>query len=433
MKSGSRASIVAVAWVAALQLLVLPASVRCDSARNVVLFIGDGMGFEQVKAGRFFKGTNLVFEIWDDAAEMMTHSSNSAVTDSAASGTAMATGRKVRNGVLSIAIPGDGGELETLLEYFKGKGKRTGLVTTTYMTDATPGAFGAHETNRYNRVSVAADYLAQTRPNVLFGGGGNGMTLERAVAEGYTVVTNADELAVLDTAAETMVSGQFGRGHLPYEYDGLGDLPHLSDMTRTALSLLQHSTNGFFLMVEGGRIDHACHDNDIVYCVRETVEFDNAVDAALSWAAKRDDTLMIVTADHECGGLRVLADNEAGIEPDVSWTTTGHTGTNVGVWAWGPRSQQVSGVLDNTDIHGIVVRAYLLASSARSVGEEDGAVSSGWDARRGDVFRLERAPCLTNDSWTALVTITAQMDRITLKDTNPPAVGPAFYRLMSVR
>ncbi|MCP4249486.1 MAG: alkaline phosphatase [bacterium] len=321
---------------------------------NVIFFIGDGMGFEQVLAANYYNGMALPFEGLPHQGEMTTYSASSSITDSAAAATAMATARKVNNGVISMAYPGDGSELGTLLENASAQGKRTGLVTTTYMTHATPAAFGAHEPSRNNIPQIAGDYLVQTRPNVLFGGGGNGLSPLSATTAGYTVVADAAGMLALDADAETMVSGQFGTSHLPYEFDGVGGLPHLSEMTGTALDILDQDPDGFFLMVEGGRIDHAGHGNDIVRNVHETLEFGNAVQQAIDWANGRTDTLILVTADHETGGLTIHSDNGPGSYPTASWSTTGHTGVNVPIYAWGVNADLVGGVLDNTDLAGIV-------------------------------------------------------------------------------
>lgn len=323
-------------------------------ADNVILCIGDGTGLEQIKAGACFKGSALCFAAWTNSGLVTTRSASSAITDSAAAGTALATGHKVNNGVISTALPGDGRELTTFLERARSQGKRTGLVTTTRVTDATPAAFGAHEPSRANYAQIAADYLTRSRPNVLLGGGQTGMSVTGAVAAGYTVVTNRAALLALDTTRESFVSGQFGSGDMPYEQDGLGALPHLSDMTGVALNLLSHGTNGFFLLVEGGLIDHACHGNDIGRCVREVVEFDRAVQAVLNWCSNRTDTLVVVTADHETGGLSVLSGNGEGNLPAVEWKTRGHSATNVGIWARGPKADAVTGILSNTDVYQIL-------------------------------------------------------------------------------
>lgn len=358
-------------------IFCLVAQITWSAPKNVFFFIGDGMGFEQVKAAGMYangeEGT-LPFEAFPFQAEATTYSADNPVTDSAAAGTALATGFKVNNGVISMAYPGDGSELYTLLEYFKDRGKSTGLVTTTYMSHATPAAFGAHEPSRNNLPEIVTDYLYQTRPNVLYGGA-NEMSVSSATTAGYTVVTNRAEMQVLDTETETMVSGQFGSTHLPYEWDystgtdtGYDTLPHLSEMTASALAILDNDSDGFFLMVEGGRIDHAGHDNETERNVCETVEFSNAVQVVIDWAQGRSDTLIIVTADHETGGLTVLQNNGQGNFPTVSWDTTGHTAANVPVYAWGVNAGLVSGVMDNTDLFGVATTAYYVKGYVRDSG-----------------------------------------------------------------
>ena len=327
--------------------------------RNVILMVGDGMGYEHVRAaGMYGYGSpgSLVFESFPHQASITTHSANSSITDSAAAATAMATGHKVNNGVISMEYPGSGAPLQTMLEYYAARGRNTGLVTTTYMTHATPAAFGAHEPSRNNLSRIAQDYLYRARPNVLLGGGRNGMSVSAATSAGYTVAGNRTQLAGITPGAE-FVSGQFGTSHMPYEYDyyvgssnGYDTLPHLSEMAAAALGLLQDDPDGMFLMVEGGRIDHAAHDNNIQRNVFETLEFENAVQTVFDWAAGRDDTLILVTADHETGGLSVLQDNGIGEFPTVSWSTDNHTGANVPLYAWGVNAELASGTLDNTDI-----------------------------------------------------------------------------------
>jgi alkaline phosphatase len=321
--------------------------------KNVILLIGDGMGLEQVKAaGMYANGSpgTLPFEQFPHQGEVMTYSANNSITDSAAGGTAIATGVKVNNGVISMAIPGDGQPLKTVLEKYQAAGKSTGLVTTTEMTHATPAAFAAHQEGRTQQAEIAQQYLNTTRPEVLFGGGGAGMSPKAAESAGYTVVTNRQQMQALDTETVTRVSGQFGQGHLPYESRGVGDLPHLREMAKTALNILDNDPDGLFLMIEGGRIDHAGHENHLQRNVMETVQFAETVAEVLKWAENNPDTLIIVTADHETGGLKVLKNNGQGQFPQVSWSSHDHTGVNVPIYGWGPNSDQVSGAMENTDV-----------------------------------------------------------------------------------
>lgn len=335
-----------------------------QAPKNVILLIGDGMGSEQVKAaGMYAHGTpgKLSFEQFPHQGEVTTYSANSSITDSAAGGTAIATGVKVNNGVISMAIPGNGQPLETILEKYQAAGKSTGLVTTTEMTHATPAVFAAHQRGRLQHGQIAQQYLNVTRPEVLFGGGGAGMSPAAAESAGYQVVTNRQQMQALDTEAVTRVSGQFGQGHLPYEYDGVGDLPHLREMTQTALNILDNDPDGLFLMVEGGRIDHAGHENHLERNVRETLQFAETVTEVLKWAENHPDTLVIVTADHETGGLKVLQNNGQGKLPQVSWSSQNHTGVNVPIYGWGVNSDRVTGILNNTDIFHILLGQHQMA------------------------------------------------------------------------
>ncbi|MFQ5424809.1 MAG: alkaline phosphatase [Phycisphaerae bacterium] len=349
---------------AAATFALAPTPVAAAPPKNVILLIGDGMGFEEVRAAGMYEngvGGTLSFEALPRQAEVTTYSASAAITDSAAAGTAIATGVKVNNGVISMAFPGDAGELWTLLEDAASLGRLTGLVTTTYITHATPATFGAHEPSRNNLSQIASDYLNQTRPTVLFGGGANGITTGAAAAAGYTVVTSRTAMQALDTNTVTRVSGQFGTTHLPYEWDyftgavnGYDTLPHLSEMAATALDILDNNPNGFFLMIEGGRIDHAGHSNNIQRNVFETIEFEHAVNVALNWATGRANTLILVTADHETGGLAVLQNNGQGNFPTVSWSSNYHTSVNVPVYAWGHNASMATGILDNIDFFDLV-------------------------------------------------------------------------------
>lgn len=317
--------------------------------KNVIFFIGDGMGKEAIKAGGYYKGAALAMQnAFPYTNSISTHAANATVTDSAAAATALATGVKVNNLAISQRLPGDGSDLLTLLEIYKAAGKSTGLVTTRFMTDATPACFAAHTSTRYDTTTIANDYLNDVRPNLLLGGGGNNLSSAAAQTAGYTVVVDRATLQAVNVSNVTHVCGIFGSDSLPYEINGMGTLPHLTEMTDTALAMMGQNTNGFFLMIEGGLIDIAGHGNDIATQVRETLEFDRCIEKALLWASNRTDTLILVTADHECGGLTNVINNGASNTPSATWTSTGHTEKPVVALAWGDRAADVSNVTDNT-------------------------------------------------------------------------------------
>lgn len=358
----------------AISLAALAMLAACSQApppptapRNVVLLIGDGMGLEQVRAGGLYAngaaGT-LSFERFPVSSRVTTRSSDSPITDSAAAATAMATGRKVPNGAISMA---DGQELPTVLETERDRGKSTGLVTTAYVTHATPAAFAAHESARGSEDAIGLDLFTPQGPTFLLGGGGasHGISRERAEAAAYLVVTTRAELQSLSLTEGLRVSGQFGDGYLPYEYDGLGDLPSLTEMTRVAISTLSLDPDGFFVMIEGGRIDHASHANDAARMVGEVAAFDQAVAWVRSWSDADGETLVVVTADHETGGLTDVIGNGAGVTPAARWTTAGHTAADVGIWAIGLWSELLASreLVDNTAVY-LLLRGELAPAAA---------------------------------------------------------------------
>ncbi len=342
------------------------ATARAEAPKNVILIVGDGMGYEQTRLSRYyFNGTNSLynFEQFSNFAIMTHDAAGGAVTDSAASATAMATGVKVNNGNISTAAD-NGTPLTTLLEQFKTAGKSTGLVTTAYMTDATPAAFGAHATHRSQDGNIAEDYFVRSQPNVLFGGASTGLTpgftVGAANTAGYTVVTNKASMQAINTNTATQVAGVFGTGGtLPYNFDntaysGVSALPRLSEMATTALNILDNNASGFFLLLENELTDDAGHGNSRTNSVHEVRQVAQTVDSVLAWANNRpqglSDTLVVVLADHETGGISFSDYPGTGTLPTVAFSTTGHSKTPVGVYAMGANSELFTGKIDNTQI-----------------------------------------------------------------------------------
>lgn len=340
------------------------------AADNIILFIGDGMGFEHVQAGRLYRngsdGIPLSFETSRlFRGQAVTKLPSGAVTDSATAGTALATGyQHPVNGVISMGA--NNSIKTTILELAKAKGVRTGIITTDSIGGATPGAFGAHEPDRTYEADIRYDYLMDdttylhpaSRPNLLFGGGfddpylipgPNQTYVTIAQSLGYSVVKTASALELLEPTSYAL--GLFGSSWAPMDSFMANNSaqPRLPQMVKKALSLLQNDA-GFFLMVEGALIDKLSHSNDRNF-VPEVAELDLAVQEAFQWMEQSGQGLLvIVTADHETGGLSV-PDGQVitpGTIPALTFSTTGHTGAHVPIYATWPAGLQDQ-TIDNTE------------------------------------------------------------------------------------
>lgn len=270
-----------------------------SGVKNVIFFIGDGMGYEVITTTRLLtvgKDGRLWMETSKAVAIVRTYSANSLVTDSAAAGTALATGYKTNNAVISMTPPPELKPLKTILEAAKEREKSTGLVTTVTITHATPACFAAHTDSR-EELPIADQYAENKNVDVLLGGGrqffipkswsGSRRTDERNLIEefedaGYAYVKTAAELKA--TTAKKIL-GLFALGALDYAIDREekpSEQPTLAEMTKKAIEVLSKNPKGFFLMVEGGKIDWACHGHDPATAVADTSAFDEAVKTALT-------------------------------------------------------------------------------------------------------------------------------------------------------
>lgn len=334
------------------------------AARNVILIIGDGMGSGQLEAGRraaVSAGQNLAIDSMP-VRSLVTTTSMSGITDSAAATTAMATGRKTLNGRLGVDEHGK--HLPSIMESFKAAGGLVGLVTCCSITSATPAGFVVHLPDRDTGRDIARA-MVEARPDVALGGGAaffvptpfehEKPALHSALEHGYTIVMEMHEL---EAASTLPLLGMFAMTDMPYELDrDPAEEPSLRCMTEKALALLASSCKdaGFFLVVEGGRIDHACHAMDADRLALEVASLDDAVLAALRFARGRGDTLVIATADHETGQLEVADDGR------LVFGSDGHTATPVPLFAEGPGQEWFRvGILDNTDIATLIARALAL-------------------------------------------------------------------------
>ncbi|MGR5000044.1 alkaline phosphatase [Vibrio celticus] len=363
--------------------------VEMTPTNNVILMIGDGMGYAQLDVTRAFNGQALFMDSASHVGQIHTASADTLgyeklaglgmqyYTDSAAAATAMSTGVKVVSGTIAQARPGDGSDLETILEAAQKMGKSVGVVATSHCVHATPAAFVAHGPNRNDFEQLSDSMFGDVQPNLAICGSKQVKDVDvisRAAKDnGYTVVKNNTEmlkavetLPEQDPNASIKFAAIFGEDEIPYvfpteyqaqqgwNYESL-DIPHVEEMTKVAIDILSRNPNGFFLMVEGSQIDFAGHINDEKRMIHETIKFDESVKSAVNWAETRDDTMVIVTADHETGGLELLKTNGAGEVPEVSWLWGNHTNVPVPIMAWGVNSDVVHGrSVDNTSVHSIM-------------------------------------------------------------------------------
>jgi alkaline phosphatase len=315
------------------------------AAKNIVFFLGDGMGIPVLTAARIYavgEEGSLTIDTLPETGFVRTYSKSHMVTDSAPSMSAYMTGVKMNNDVLAMTpdtvadpakcigassfvpdagVTQNGMAVTTILEMAKKAGKSVGVVTTTRVTHATPAATYAHICNRDLEFDIAAqavpggaEYNAALMDgiDVLLGGGKKQFDtnarpdhrdlLAELTAENYAVVTNATDLAAFSPTSTKKLFGAFATSHMSYEVDRVIQNPivepSLTDMTMKAIAVLSKNPNGFFLMVEGGRIDHALHETRARRALEETVAFDNAIKAALT-KVDLGKTLVVVTADHD--------------------------------------------------------------------------------------------------------------------------------------
>lgn len=322
---------------------------------SVILFIGDGMGFEHVAGGGVYaygaSGT-LTMETLPYQGRIRT-ASLSGITDSAAAATVYATGEKTWNDWLGLDR--DGAELTTLLDLAQARGMATGIVSTDTLVGATPSAFLVHVPDRRDSTEIAAQ-MAANLPDVLLGGG-SGALSDPLEGLDIQLVTTATELEAA-TLDDRPLVGLFASSTMPWVADGLGTAPTIAQMTEAALSRLETAPAGFFLMVEGARIDHASHMQNDDNAHPETAAFDEAIATALSWAEGRDDVTIVVTADHECGGMRVADTGTAGETPETEWRWGAHTNADVPVFAMGDTTSVVHEQrLDAKWVHAVLAAA----------------------------------------------------------------------------
>jgi len=298
-----------------------------EEARSVIFLVADGMNtgtwtladyYLQHRSKQRTEWVQLYQQNAVTRALMETCSANSRVTDSAAAASAWSTGVRIDNGAINFAP--DGSELEPIHRRVQQSGRSTGLVTTTRVTHATPAAFAANVKVRGEEDTIARQYLEREVDVLLGGGEKNFSALTRAdgvdlkqqyQAAGYQLLQSRDQLLNMGEERAKRLLGLFWPSHLPYSIDRnqqpeiAQQVPTLAEMMRRALSTLEQNRHGFLLQVEGGRVDHGGHGNDVGAIVHDQLAFDECIAVAREYSQQHPETLVIVTTDHGCGGCQL--------------------------------------------------------------------------------------------------------------------------------
>jgi alkaline phosphatase len=376
----------------ALVMMGVMSACKCEKevteppkAMNVIYFIGDGTALPQVYAGMLATRQNLVFPKFPYIGVVDTHSASNDITDSAAGGTALASDHKTNNAMIGMnpdTIP-----VKTLLEVFAEQGKETGIVVTSYVTHATPAAFYAKVPHRRQYEDIAMQMAENPYINLIIGGGMKHFNqrkdsinlVERMENElGWKVY---DTLVDIDTTCKKYAV-MADENHMPKAAERGDFLPRA---VKTAIQTLDDAENGFFLMVEGSQIDFACHANDSAWMVDEVVDFSQAIQIALDYAEEYGNTLVVVTADHETGGLTLPDKKGKYTNVSFCYSTGSHTCLPVMVYAYGPGAEQFTGWMQNTAIKGKILNACGLENISDTLVERDGfdrqAVKANLDSK----------------------------------------------------
>lgn len=330
--------------------------------KNIILMIGDGMGLSQITAGIYSNGNYLALEEFNSIGLHKPYSSDNLITDSAAGATAFACGQKTYNG--AIAVDDNKQPIKTILEEAEENGMKTGLVATSTIVHATPASFYAHNEYRKNYDDIAADFL-ETDVDIFIGGGLNYFNkrednrdiTKELEAKGYYMsdyfqedltdldISNKNKVGYLTSASDPLKADQ-GRDYLPLA-------------TKKSLDFLENRSDqkGFFLMIEGSQIDWGGHANDGDYVVSEMKDFNKAIEVVLEYSKNHPETLVIITADHETGGLAL---NPGSKMDSLSYAFTSgyHTADIIPVFAKGPGEHMFRGIYQNTDIYHKMRKAF---------------------------------------------------------------------------
>lgn len=324
--------------------------------KNIIFMVGDGMGTTQIYAALTANKGWLHLEKIKHIGFSKTNSANRYITESAAGATAFAIGQKTKNG--AIGVDSLDRPMPTILEIAHQNGLSTGLVATTDVTDATPAAFTAHVPTRKMQQEIAADYL-KSGVDVFIGAGRShfikredGRNLvEELKQKGYQVSYDIDEIVKIK---DGKVAGLLSEKRAAERGD------QLTQSAFSAIHILNQNPRGFFLMIEGSKIDDGGHANDLDYVVDELLDFDRTIGKVLEFAEKDGETLVVITADHETGGLTLTGGDLKTGKVEGKFSTKDHTSVMVPVFAFGPGAEEFMGIYHNHTIFEKFMNAFQL-------------------------------------------------------------------------
>lgn len=319
--------------------------------KNIIILIGDGMGINSVGAS-LLQNPDSPFNKFKTIGLSITCSADKLITDSAAGATAIATGYLTKNKYISVDTLQN--KLYTIFEHAEKLGLSTGLVVTGTVSHATPAAFVGHTNDRYDQLSIALQMTEQDF-DVVIGGGlkfflpksfsgdrdDNLFLTDKLISKGYSFIKNFDEFNSLPDSTKQI--------YAIFEMDGLPEASKrkytLGDMTKKAIMHLANNKAGFVLMIEGSQIDWAAHDHKSKELMVEMQDFSLAINEALEFAKSDGNTLVLVTSDHETGGMSVINVSKDAQDLELSYTTGGHTPSPVGIFAFGPGEELFNGIM----------------------------------------------------------------------------------------
>lgn len=326
-----------------------------NNPRNIIFLIGDGMSLPQLSAWTYMNNNQSVMELFPVIGVHKSYSSNDLITDSAAGATAFACGIKTKNGYLGVDSTGK--HFKSIMTEASEKGYKTGMVVTSTIVHATPAAFLAHQSGREDYEAIAKDYSVEN-PNLLIGGGEkffsrrttDSLNLKsQLVSKGYTItdyfendfteyqIPDCDKFIYFTADGDPLPKSK-GREYLP------------KASSEAIRFLNKKNDKGFFLMIEGSQIDWGGHANDLNYVLTEMEDFQKTIEAVMQFAVQDKNTLVVITGDHETGGLTINPGSSFG-KLEAAFSTKKHTACMVPVYAFGPGAENFSGIYENTAIY----------------------------------------------------------------------------------